>query len=214
MKIYFVRHGESAGNASNVQQDLTTSLTKKGRAQAVFVTKRFQNIPIDFIVSSTLVRARETSEIVNNTLQKPIEYIDLLVEQKRSSEIIGIPKNALERLKIDQLVHKHFHNSSWHYSDEENFEDLKKRGLTLLEKMKQYKHENILAVTHGIFMRMIIACMVFGGDLNSHEYLKILRSFLAENTGITICEYTLNEFTNDYIWTIVAWNDHAHLEEV
>ncbi len=212
MKIYFVRHGESEGNTGPLHQGPDTPLTENGRKQAEFVAERFSDIPIDLIVSSTYERAKETAYIINSLILRPIEYSELFVERRQPSEIVGTPKEGPVSEEIRNLMREKRHTLGWRHSDEENFEDLKKRGLDALDFILSLGRENVLVVTHGLFMRMLIACVILGKEMTSHEYFKIMVSFDTKNTGITMCEYKPaipNERDNP--WHIVAWNDHAHL---
>ncbi len=112
-------------------------------------------------------------------------------------------------------MHKNFHTPDWHYSDEENFEDLKERGLKALKKilsLSSLGHENVVVVTHGMFMKMLLAVMIMDKDLTSYEYSRIYGAFLTKNTGITMCDHApvvLGERLHP--WHITAWNDLAHL---
>jgi broad specificity phosphatase PhoE len=208
-KIYFVRHGESEGNAGPIRQTASTSLTEKGRSQAAYVAERCAKLPIEVVISSTMTRAKETAEIILTKVSKPIEYSDLFVERRRPSEVLGKPKDNPEAEQAETEIKKHFHEPGWRFSDEENFEDLKERASKALEYLSQRPEENILVVTHGYFMRIVMAYMLFGKTLTGEECVKCIRKFHMENTGITVLEHDkANEKTPWWLW---IWNDHAHL---
>ena len=167
-------------------------------------------LPIEVVVSSTMNRAKETSEIIIKRISKPVEYSDLFAERRRSSEVLGKPKNALIALKVEQEINHNFYKSGFRFSDEENFDDLKSRALTALNYLAKRSEENILVVTHGFFMRVILACVVFGAKLSGEECQQFIRAFHMENTGITVLGY--DEKETDSQWWLWTWNDHAHLE--
>jgi broad specificity phosphatase PhoE len=78
----FVRHGETDWNRAEKLQGLTDiPLNDTGRAQARAAIEWLRRHPVDRIVASTLARARETAEIINETLQKPISFCDGLRER-------------------------------------------------------------------------------------------------------------------------------------
>lgn len=212
MRLYLLRHGESEGNAGLVAQGPTSSLTEKGIRQAEFAAKRFQSIPIDEILSSPQKRAKHTAEIVGKALNKPVEYSDLLIERKRASVTIGKAWDDPELRKVGDLIDANFHVPGWKHSDEENFEDLKSRALKLLDHAKGLGKENLLLITHGVFMRMVVAVAIMGEKLTSYEYWNFLISLVTENTGITILEYKNSKFDKENLkWRLIAWNDHSHL---
>lgn len=71
----FVRHGETDWNRQGVLQGFTDiPLNDTGRAQAQAAIALLQHHPIDRIVCSPLSRARETAEIINAVLQKPVSF--------------------------------------------------------------------------------------------------------------------------------------------
>lgn len=216
MKIYFVRHGESEGNIGPFIQCSEESLTIKGLRQAETIAKRFKNIPIDIILSSPEERAKKTAEIMSKEINMVLEFSDLLIEFVRPSIFNKKLKNDGEVKKIKKILKNNFHISGWKYSDEENFEDFKKRVLNFLDNLSSRKESNIIVVTHSVFMRMIIAIIIMGRNLTSYEYWNFFISLYLDNTGITILESNdLNNNTEDYIdipmWKLITWNDHSHL---
>jgi broad specificity phosphatase PhoE len=215
MKIYFVRHGESEGNVGPFVQGPEEPLTDEGKKQAEVVSRRFLSIPIDVILASPEVRAKTTAEIIAGVINKPLDFSNLLVEFIKPSVIVKKPKKDPEVKEIKKLIKENFHVSGWKHSDEENFEDLRKRASDLLKSLLLRKEENILIVTHGIFMRMIIAVAIMGENLTSHEYWKIFISLALDNTGITVLKSNnTEEYADASPWELITWNDHTHLEDL
>lgn len=65
MKIYIVRHGETALNAKGVMQGrLNEPLNRAGRDLAVMTGKAMKGIHFDCCISSPLERAKETAQII------------------------------------------------------------------------------------------------------------------------------------------------------
>jgi broad specificity phosphatase PhoE len=63
--FYFVRHGQSEGNAARVFTGQTDSpLTALGRQQAAAVADELAKVKFDRIVSSDLSRTRDTAEVI------------------------------------------------------------------------------------------------------------------------------------------------------
>ncbi len=205
MKVYFVRHGETTYNASNVFQPLDASLSELGLKQAKFVAERFTSIPIDVILSSPLLRTQQTANEINKTLNKGIVWIDELKEFRRPTEFINKNPSSKEVSDVKKLFKENQHDSNWHYSDEENFFDVKKRALKLIEIINSRSEKNILAVTHGEFLRMVIGVMYLGENITVDEYAKLQKFLKTINTGITVV------VKEDDKWKLLTWNDHAHL---
>ncbi len=77
MTVTFLRHGESVGNLENrFQGHADFPLTEKGRTQALALVRRWKNegVSFDRAISSPLLRARETAEIVCAGLNIPLEF--------------------------------------------------------------------------------------------------------------------------------------------
>lgn len=206
--IYFVRHGESEGNVGPILQSFTTPLTPKGREQAEYIAERATKLPVEAIISSPMARARETAEIILVKVSKPIEYSDLFGERRRPAEIIGQPKDAPRSIEIKKIVEENFHLPTYRFSDEENFEDLKSRAKEALAYLAARPEDNVLVVTHGLFMRIVLAYVIHGEALTSEECVRFIHGLNMENTGLTILGYDATKRSPWWLW---VWNDHAHL---
>ena len=80
----FLRHGQSVGNfEERFQGQADFPLTDIGRTQARNLAKRWlhENQYFDRAISSPLVRARETAEIVTKKLNIPLEFDELWLER-------------------------------------------------------------------------------------------------------------------------------------
>jgi broad specificity phosphatase PhoE len=205
-RIYFVRHGESEGNIGSIRQTAATSLTDKGRMQAEDVGERCAKLPIEVVISSTMNRAKETCEIILKHINKKVEYSELFVERRRPSEVLGKPKDDSFSLKAEEAILKNYHLPGFRFSDEENFEDQKERAKAALEYLANRPEQNILVVTHGFILRIIMAYVVFGEKLTGEECTRFIQTFRMANTGITAFDYK-----EDGQWKLWTWNDHAHL---
>lgn len=209
-KIYFVRHAESEGNVGPVRQGDLTPLSDKGKQQTELIANRCKNLTFDRIVSSPQTRAKNTAEAIHAATLKPLSTNDLLIERKRPSIFVGKPKDDPDAVAADLEMIKRFHEADWRHSDEENFHDLKKRAQLFLASLETLPDENLLIVTHGVFLRMIAAVIFFGDELTSREYWNFYVTLIHENTGITVFEKI--KFDNeDPRWKLITWNDHAHL---
>lgn len=210
-KIYCVRHAESEGNVGPIRHDGSSPLSDTGKKQAKIVAKRFKDIVIDKIFASPYERTRHTAEEINAILKKPLEYSESLVEISRPSFMIGKEKDSPEVLKVFDEIEKNFHNLSWKHSDEETFIELKARGLSVLKFLEKQSEKNILLVSHGVFLRMLIACVIFGETLTSEEYWNMFIKTTMDNTGITVFEQTQYRENEKPYWRLITWNDHSHL---
>lgn len=125
MKIYFVRHGSTNQYENWICQSNNEPLSEKGKLQAKELAKRFKKTPLDLVISSPHTRALETAQAISPN----VEVSSLFAEVRKPSEFIGKPNHDEALLKFKTKAGEmYLTDSTWHYSDEENFEDLKTRG--------------------------------------------------------------------------------------
>lgn len=207
MIIYFVRHGESEANKNNFHHTPEVPLSELGLQQAHNAAKRFKNIKIDLIYSSPLMRARQTAEIINKKIKAPIEYWDDLSEMRQPSEIRGKRVDDEEVLKIKQLITQNSNTLNYHYSDEENFNDINERTKNVLKHLEsKHKDQTILCVSHSIYIKTIVGKIIFGDEFNKEIFDNLQTHMWMQNTGITICEKHPK-----YGWQLNTWNDSLHI---
>jgi probable phosphoglycerate mutase len=79
--FWFLRHGETDYNAKGLSQGaLDISLNETGRAQAAAAAPLLAGRGILAIISSPMIRTRETTAIVNETLKLPVTFEPALRE--------------------------------------------------------------------------------------------------------------------------------------
>jgi broad specificity phosphatase PhoE len=210
MKIYIVRHGESEGNLNKSYQSPDTSLSNKGIKEAHILAKRLKDLSIDFIYSSNFKRARQTSEIISKKLNLKIEFWSELRELTRPSILWGKPIESQSGKKFEKQVDKNYANAEWKFMEYESVNDLKKRAQKILKHiLKHHKNQDILLISHGTFIKMVISLMIFDKILTPEIFWYIRRHFSLGNTGITICEHS-----EKYGWSLKTWNDTTHLSSL
>ena len=201
-KVYLVRHGESGYGAKGIYQTYDTPLSPAGIKQAEVLARRFSTIPIDVIYASPLPRARQTADIINASL---VQNLDALREIKRPSEIIGKPLADGPSLAIKRQLIVHVNDPTWHYSDEENFYEVRDRSLELLKLLEEDEAQNILLVSHAMILRVLFMVMAFGRNAGHEIHQNLYSHFRMTQTGITLLEH------NGRGWLLMTWNDYAHL---
>ena len=207
--IYLVRHGESEGNVGPIHQTHTELLTPNGRRQAALLGERFSKIEIDVVICSTAVRAKETADFILEKNPTPVEYSDIFIERRRPSSHAGVAKDDPDAIETEQSILDNFHVPGFRHSDEENFEDLKDRARKAFEYLVARPEDRIAVVTHGMFLRVMAAYLMFGEKLTSRECNQFMWKMSTENTCISVFRYQKD--LPDRNWQMMRWNDHAHL---
>ena len=204
MKIYFVRHGSTDSLEKKISQPDNEPLNERGISQANELGKRFANAKIDLVISSPHLRAVQTAKAISEDVQVSV----LFAEVRKPKEVIGQSKETEEIKAIFRKIGQMYTiDPTWHYSDEENFEDLKRRGLQALEFLKSQDKENILVVSHANFIALLAGLMLFGENFPVEISLKLKNFLRLSNTGVCIFTY------EDERWKLQCWNDTSHCLE-
>ncbi len=212
MQVYLVRHGESHLNARQIHQMSSAGLSELGLRQAALLARRLAGVGADALLSSPYERARQTAEVVAAAAGQPIIFTPLLVELKRPSVIEGRHYEDPEVVAIKDALVRYADRADWRHSDEETLGEATARArdcLALFEGLRQEGRDTVVAVTHGWFLTMLVALMLYGDDLRPRDVLRLQAFARVYNTGITLCDYG-----TDGRWRLVTWNDHAHLESL
>ncbi len=211
MKIYFVRHAQTDGNLNEWHHVPETPLTELGKRQAHETAIRLSRLPIEYIVASTYTRGRETAEIINEKLQKPLQYTSLLNETRKPSFFYGRKEDDPEVAKIEKEIRVHTEEPNWRYSDEESFSDIHRRGFETLRFIQTISCENILVITHGNFTRVLAGCALFDQEFDPNLFARFSHSLRVDNAGISMMEYRYSRSQAQFKWYINFWNDGTHL---
>ncbi len=148
---YFVmRHGEAGNNINPLylkELQYTASLTEEGKNQVKENIKNFKG-NVDVVISSPLLRAKETTEIVCEHIGFPIEnviYDDRVKEWVVSSKFEGKDRSIFKQY----YDHDYIHTPKEVFPDGESFAQLVQRvGGFLYDMDLKYSNKNIFIVAH------------------------------------------------------------------
>lgn len=162
-KFIFARHGLAENNVLGVlsSRDDEYHLTKEGRKQAEDLAEKIKDEKIDVIISSPILRALETAEIVAGVLDMHIEKNELARELNHGSwdgfTIAQLQKNSeiyRESSKLSRNGEEiyNFHSGG----DGESRADTEKRVREFIKEcVVKYPGKNILVISHGIMGAML-----------------------------------------------------------
>jgi broad specificity phosphatase PhoE len=198
VNLYLIRHGRQIGRVCNAD----TGLSEEGILQAELLRDRMKSYEIDALYSSNLLRARQTAEIMNQTLQLPIIIRDEIreisfgdMEGKSDDENdINFREFKEEQLKLLQDIP---------YPGGENGTSVYERAMPVMEELAHSGNKNIAVVTHGGTIRALLAALI-----GKNQAQRFLFAVFLENTGITQLVYR-PELNRNYLQ---RFNDYAHLE--
>lgn len=176
MKVYAARHGQTQWNLEDrVCGRTDLPLTELGLFQARALAERTKSLPIDVVLVSPMLRARQTAAPTAERLGIPVIVDDRLIEQN-----YGIYE-GVSRFDEGFLANKrHF---ACRYPGGESMMDVAHRVYGLLEEIREkYAGKNVLLVCHGGVCRVI---RTYFENMTNDEYFH----YSEENAAVR--EYTL-----------------------
>ena len=154
-RYILMRHGESETNTKGIisyDPNAYYPLTLRGRKQAELTAHLFKKKTIDVIVSSDILRTKETSQIVGNALNLDVQY-DPRFREVNTGMLEGQPTGGYNKL---------FSSSREKFTKSlpgiETLSDVRKRVLDGLRDLeKKYQGKTILIVSHEYPLWMLSA---------------------------------------------------------
>ena len=149
MNLYVVRHGETNWNKERRVQGITDiPLTEKGIEDAKELKELIKDLNIDVVISSPLIRARETAKIITDA-SLPVNIDDRIKERDWGMNE-GALIDEVDRWDCwDVILNTRVQNI-------EPLQDFMYRVSDFIEDIKvKYKDKNVLVVTHSAVSRVI-----------------------------------------------------------
>lgn len=172
-KIYLVRHGETDANVEKKYCGQTdVDLNHKGLRDAASIAKVLKNTTFDSIVSSDLKRTLKTAELINAYHHLEIELIPEFREinfgkfENLTFEEIGIQYPEEKEKMIKEKI-------NYNFLEGESLKALHKRVVGAFNKLlKEKENEDLLIVSHGGVIRMILT-EILSGDINNYWSIEV-----------------------------------------
>jgi broad specificity phosphatase PhoE len=200
----FVRHGESVGNVeSRWQGQSDYVLTERGRAQARALAQRWKSEGVKFnlIISSPLLRAKETAEILGTALNAPVELDPILME-RHIGEMEGLTAEEVRKKPHPPYVTPYDPIGGGGEGDWALF----LRAGQALHALVRRSPGSYLIVSHGGLLNQLMNAII---GIAPHVDPSGVR-FRFENTAFARVLY----FPHQHRWAIDAVNDRAHLKPI
>ncbi len=195
--LYFVRHGETEYNRKGIMQGsgVDSSLNETGREQAHALRRRFLSVPIDVVYSSLLRRAEETADVVSESLPNSDrrELDDL--REISWGVLEGVAPSPTRDATLNQVTSRWANGEYGARIDGgESILDVQERALRAAEHMvKRDAGRTVLAVTHGRYLRILLASICDGYDLAD------MPAFGHDNTCVNRILYRNGRFHADLL---------------
>lgn len=163
MKLYLVRHGETALNKKGCYYGKTDAiLSEEGIRQAKYLRDILKGVSFDYVVASPLVRAYNTAQIIIEEREQQIFADSRLMEQDFGI-FEGLTYGELERKYPEELQQWNKQFSTYRIPEGEGFMDVRRRVEAFLKDIPagaENKKETMLIVAHKGTLGHLLAAML------------------------------------------------------
>lgn len=173
-KYFLLRHGHAESNKLNLlsswPETFYNPLTKKGIDQVKKASKIIEKNNIDFIISSDVLRAKQTAEIFVEKNNKKIKF-DNRLREYNFGKFNG---TFLREFKLIMPDRKY--RFSQKIKGVENYKGITKRMWSFFTEInKKYKNKNILIVSHQVPISLLL------GKINNFSEKEIFKKYFDKN---------------------------------
>ncbi len=172
---FIVRHGETDYNKQNrFQGAIDIPLNETGIAQARESAKKLRNKKIDLIITSPLIRARQTAEIIAKECGAEI-IVENDIRERSFGEWDGMEHDEVKKKYSAESFSRHL-DPSFRVPGGESWEEITTRMWNAFQKHHAiHRHKNVVIVGHGGVARTL---------QNKIKGIPIIESKLAGNAEI------------------------------
>ncbi|OYN66298.1 histidine phosphatase family protein [Bacillus safensis] len=187
--ICLVRHGETDWNAAKrIQGRTDIPLNDTGKWQAEQTGLYLKDVHWDVVISSPLIRAKETAHLILNHVHAPLVIMDDFIERDYG-DAEGMSFEERQKLFPDKR-----------YPNMEPLETIQNRMLEGIEKVRAaYPDQHVLIVAHGASIHALLTTL-------ADEHMGLQNTRLV-NACLNYVEWT------DGKWKVRDYNVVSHLTQ-
>jgi len=155
-ELILVRHGQTLSNLRlYLQGQSDGELTEVGRQQARAVAAVLKDMPVDAVISSPLIRAKDTAAEIARYHHLPVT-INPLVREWHCGVLDGQPAQAL----FDARDQAGLPLADFRPEGGETLHEVQGRAKEFLSEIEEkYSCQSVVVCSHGDFLRMLISLL-------------------------------------------------------
>lgn len=201
MRLYLIRHGQTAWNAgTRAQGHSDIPLDAEGVAQARIVGEAFRGIEIDAILTSDLQRSLHTAQQISDVTGVPLEVrIDLRERSFGEWEGVQFADIAERFVGLERATGVDMFDVK--APGGESYQEVWDRVGGVVARLEGVEKPTVV-VSHGGTSALLLARLLQGT-------MATARAFRMHNTAIT----ELNRGP-DGLWRLTRYNDYSHLQSM
>lgn len=189
--IGLIRHGTTEWNlAGRMQGHMDTNLAEVGVLQAERLGERLKGEPWDGIISSDLLRAKQTAQTISDKTGTPLWGVDARLRERHFGQ--------LEGTTLEERIQRW--GEGWRGMDlgMESDDELLARWFSFLQNLEsEHRSKKVLIVSHGGYIAPVLEHLM-GQPVESH----------LSNTSLTVVRREVS------VWNCLLMNCTAHLNDL
>lgn len=201
--LYLLRHGESEGNRDNkFRGRIDFGLTERGKIQAQQAGSFLKGVPFDIIYTSPLKRAYDTAVILQSFIKT-----EIVIDESFTNISLG-PWEG----KPKEFVRENFPEewNIWITKPEElyiegieSLNEVMKRSLGRVEKIREMHQGNVLIVTHRAVLKPLLAGLLeipppYFWKLHVDTAAVSIVEWLGPSRGWMLKNLNINHYLHEY----------------
>ncbi|TME14470.1 MAG: histidine phosphatase family protein [Chloroflexi bacterium] len=210
--LYLIRHGQAINVVQKTSGD--PGLSPLGVKQAERLRDRLAasgEIATDVLITSTMLRAKQTAEIIAPALGLPIIFDDEVQEQRPGEALNMSEEEFREKFGPVEFEQKPYFRLA---PGAESWVEFSLRASTALQRItREHDGKTIVIISHG---GIIDASFLFFLGLSSLQFPQVL--FDTHNTSITHWYKEANDWVEQLnlpvSWILDYYNDTMHLRDL
>ena len=200
-ELILLRHGETDWNRElRFQGQVDVPLNAVGHTQAQRLAQRLAAEPVHHLVSSDLLRTRQTAQPILNLAPSPVLVTDAMLRDQNFGRIDGMRVEDIKTQHADVWAGWTQFQSDYAVPDGESTRQFHTRVMAAIHRLAAaHAGQTLVVVTHGGVLDMLYRT-VHGLGLNGPRQSTI------PNAGYNRVRFDVNRFD------ILHWADTTHLD--
>lgn len=157
MRVYLIRHGETAPGARFRFQSPDTPLSPHGRKQVRDLVVRLAEVRTDALYTSPYRRAHETADILAEAWGVRMVHVqDVFAEKYNSSDVLRKSYWSLAFVRLAMATIVNLFSAQYRWSDEETLDELVERAVRARRFLEAHTHESVVVVSHALLVAALV----------------------------------------------------------
>ncbi len=211
-RALFVRHGQSVSNAdpeaAALPAEVGDRLSGLGHRQAEAAGEVLAGAGPTLLITSPMLRARETTEAMNRSLGLPVTELDFIHELREADDYTSLAPPEQKRERWSARMAAHSDDPSHAEGGAESFADVLGRVHRLKAVLEALPEGEVpMIVTHGLFLRFFLFDSLLGEAFGPVAVARLWR-VRSLNCGLSIFESGERWHAVDPEirgWTCITW---------